>query len=56
MGKYGAIIICTLIGWYTINIARVAWAGGNRTGAVATALLAVAAAGFPITILLMSGT
>jgi len=56
LSKYAAIIVCALIGWYTVNIARVAWAGGNRLGAVAAGLLAAVAAGFPISVLLIGGS
>lgn len=42
---YPALIVSALIGWYTINVARVEWANGNRFGAVVIAALAAVSAG-----------
>lgn len=52
--EYTAYVLPVLIGWYTFNIARLAWAGGNKAGAWLTGGLAVAAAAFSVSILLFS--
>ena len=55
MWKVGSFVAPVLIGWYTFNIARLAWGGGNKTGAVLTAVLAVLAAAFPVAVVLAQG-
>lgn len=35
-------------GWYTFNIARIAWAEGKKGGAVRATLLALTAVGLPL--------
>lgn len=35
-----SICIVAAVAWYTFNLARVAWRGGNRGGAAGVAILA----------------
>lgn len=41
------------VGWYTFNIARIAWAEGNKGGAAAVTLLALTAVGLPLGLLFL---
>lgn len=47
MLKWGSFLIICAIAWYTMNVARVAWRSGNKTGAAMVAVVAFIALAFP---------
>ncbi len=49
---YVAIFVAGCVGWYTVNVARLAWRSGNKAGAAATGVLALVAVALPTALLL----
>lgn len=52
---YIAILIAGCVGWYTVNVARLAWRAGRKGGAVAVGALALVAFALPTALLLIRG-
>jgi hypothetical protein len=45
------MLVITAVAWYTLNVARVAWRDGNKSGAVTVGILAVVAFLMPTLVL-----
>jgi hypothetical protein len=51
--SYVSIFVAGCVGWYTVNVARLAWRHGNKAGAAAVGALALIAFALPTALLLL---